>query len=82
MEKASKIVVAGSNGMVGSAIIRELKKIGFTNIITSTSKEMDIRNQNAGVEMSKFYKKQYRCNFISGMSSDFHGINDNFDAIK
>lgn len=175
MEKASKIFVAGSNGMVGSAIIRGLKKSGFSNIITSTSKELDLRNQNdvaaffqlnkpeyvflaaakvggifansqypaeflydnlmiqnnvihnsylnnvkkllflgssciypklseqpikeeyllsgkleptneayaiakiAGVEMCKFYKKQYGCNFISGMPTNLYGINDNFD---
>ena len=175
MEKASKIFVAGSNGMVGSAIIRGLKKSCFSNIITSTSKELDLRNQNdvaaffqlnkpeyvflaaakvggifansqypaeflydnlmiqnnvihnsylynvkkllflgssciypklseqpikeeyllsgkleptneayaiakiAGVEMCKFYKKQYGCNFISGMPTNLYGINDNFD---
>lgn len=175
MEKASKIFVAGSNGMVGSAIIRGLKKSGFSNIITSTSKELDLRNQTdvaaffqlnkpeyvflaaakvggifansqypaeflydnlmiqnnvihnsylynvkkllflgssciypklseqpikeeyllsgkleptneayaiakiAGVEMCKFYKKQYGCNFISGMPTNLYGINDNFD---
>jgi GDP-L-fucose synthase len=175
MEKASKIFVAGSNGMVGSAIIRRLKKSGFSNIITSTSKELDLRNQNevaaffqlnkpeyvflvaakvggifansqypaeflydnlmiqnnvihnsylnnvkkllflgssciypklaeqpikeeyllsgkleptneayaiakiAGVEMCKFYKKQYGSNFISGMPTNLYGINDNFD---
>lgn len=175
MEKASKIFVAGSNGMVGSAIIRKLKKSGFSNIITSTSKELDLRNQNevaaffqlnkpeyvflvaakvggifansqypaeflydnlmiqnnvihnsylnnvkkllflgssciypklaeqpikeeyllsgkleptneayaiakiAGVEMCKFYKKQYGSNFISGMPTNLYGINDNFD---
>lgn len=175
MEKASKIFVAGSNGMVGSDIIRGLKKSGFSKIITSASKELDLRNQNevaaffqlnkpeyvfltaakvggvfensqypaeflydnlmvqnnvihnsylnnvkkllflgssciypklaeqpikeeyllsgkleptneayaiakiARVEMCKFYKKQYGCNFISGMPTNLYGINDNFD---
>ena len=178
MEKASKIFVAGSNGTVGSAIIRELIKCGFTNNITNTSKELDLRNQNevatffklnnpdyvflttskveeiygntffpselsydnliiqndiiqnsylnnvkkllflgssfiylksseqpineeyllsgkleptnevyaiakiAGVEMCKFYKKKYGCNFISGISSNLYVINNNFNSFN
>jgi GDP-L-fucose synthase len=175
MEKTAKIFVAGANGMVGSAIVRELKNKGFLNIITTSSKELDLRNQNsvaeffsknkpeyvflaaakvggiyandnfpaeflydnlmiqnnvihnaylhqvkkllflgssciypkfaqqpikeeyfltgaleptneayaiakiAGVEMCKFYKKQYGINFISAMPTNLYGINDNFD---
>jgi len=47
MELNSKIYVAGHRGMVGSAIIRNLKSKGFENIITRTSKELDLRNQAA-----------------------------------
>lgn len=47
MKKDSKIYVAGHRGMVGSAIIRKLKDEGFTNIISRTSKELDLRNQEA-----------------------------------
>jgi len=47
MQKGSKIYIAGHRGMVGSAIIRTLKKNGFNNIITRTSKELDLRNQEA-----------------------------------
>jgi GDP-L-fucose synthase len=161
--------------MVGSAIVRELKSKGFLNIITTSSKELDLRNQNsvaeffsknkpeyvflvaakvggiyandnfpaeflydnlmiqnnvihnaylhqvkkllflgssciypkfsqqpikeeylltgaleptneayaiakiAGVEMCKFYKKQYGINFISAMPTNLYGVNDNFD---
>jgi GDP-L-fucose synthase len=175
MDKTAKIFVAGSNGMVGSAIVRELKKEGFLNLITTSSRELDLRNQNdvsafftknkpeyvflaaakvggiyandnfpaeflydnlmiqnnvihnahlhhvkkllflgssciypkfaqqpikeeylltgtleptneayaiakiAGVEMCKFYKKQYGCNFISAMPTNLYGINDNFN---
>lgn len=42
MEKDSKIYVAGHRGMVGSAIIRELERQGYTNIITRTHKELDL----------------------------------------
>lgn len=175
MQNNAKIFVAGSNGMVGSAIVRELEKNGFLNIIKKSSKELDLRNQQAvlsffeterpeyvflaaakvggifanneypadflydnlmiqnnvihaahlfdvkkllflgssciypkyadqpikeeylltgsleptneayaiakiaGVEMCKFYRKQYNRNFISAMPTNLYGINDNFD---
>jgi GDP-L-fucose synthase len=47
MNTSDKIYIAGHRGMVGSAIIRRLKKDGFTNIITRTSKELDLRNQQS-----------------------------------
>lgn len=47
MEKNSKIYVAGHRGMVGSGIVRKLEKEGFTNIVTRTSAELDLRNQQA-----------------------------------
>ena len=42
MEFFSKIYVAGHTGMVGSAIVRELRNQGYTNIITRTHKELDL----------------------------------------
>ncbi|GEM54466.1 GDP-fucose synthetase [Flavobacterium branchiophilum] len=173
--KTAKIFVAGSNGMVGSAIVRNLKAKGFVNIIEKNSKVLDLRNQQqvldffesekpeyvflaaakvggilanntypaaflydnlmiqnnvihaaylnqvkkllflgssciypklapqpiketylltgsleptneayaiakiAGIEMCKFYRKQYGCHFISAMPTNLYGINDNFD---
>ncbi len=47
MEKNDKIYVAGHRGMVGSAIVRKLHQEGFENIITRTSSEVDLRNQQA-----------------------------------
>ncbi|MFM2334694.1 MAG: hypothetical protein RIS91_697 [Bacteroidota bacterium] len=47
MEKEAKIYVAGHRGMVGSAIVRELEKLGYQNIVTRTSAELDLRNQTA-----------------------------------
>ena len=46
MEKDAKIYVAGHRGMVGSAIVRALKKQGYTNILMRTSKELDLRRQD------------------------------------
>ena len=45
MEKDSKIFVAGHRGMVGSAIVRELQRQGYTNIITRTHAELDLCRQ-------------------------------------
>lgn len=46
-DKNSVIFVAGANGMVGSAIVRALKKQGYSNILTPSSKELDLSNQAA-----------------------------------
>ena len=47
MNNTAKIYIAGHRGMVGSAIERKLKKEGFHNIVTRTSKELDLRDQTA-----------------------------------
>lgn len=47
MKQSDKIYVAGHRGMVGSAIVRRLQKDGFNNIVTRTSAELDLRNQEA-----------------------------------
>lgn len=55
MEKNAKIYVAGHRGMVGSAICRKLKQNGFENIVTLTSSELDLRNQEA---VRYFFQKE------------------------
>lgn len=55
MEKEAKIYVAGHRGMVGSAIVRELEKLGYQNIVTRTSAELDLRNQSA---VDAFYQTE------------------------
>ncbi len=50
MQKNSKIYVAGHRGMVGSAIVRELERQGYTNIVTRTHAELDLCRQ-ADVEI-------------------------------
>ena len=175
MNKQSKIYVAGHRGMVGSAIVRNLKDKGYTNLIGKTSKELELMRQNevekffeiekpnyvflaaakvggiqanntypaefiynnlmiesniihcaykygvtkllflgssciypkmapqpikeeylltgslestneayaiakiAGIELCKFYRRQYGCDFISAMPTNLYGVNDNFD---
>ena len=175
MNTLHKIYVAGHNGMVGSAIVRNLQEKGFTNIVARTSAELDLRSQTAvndffvkekpdfvflaaakvggilanntypaqfiydnlmieaniihaahlhhvkkllflgssciypklapqpikeehlltdlleptneayaiakiaGIELCKFYRREYGSNFISAMPTNLYGINDNFD---
>lgn len=175
MNVNSKIYVAGHNGMVGSALVRELNKQGYKNIVLRSSSQLDLRNQQAvndffalekpeyvilaaakvggihanntypaeflydnlmieanvihaahannvtkllflgssciypkfanqpikeeylltgelettneayavakisGIELCKFYRRQYNCDFISAMPTNLYGINDNFD---
>ena len=178
MEKNSKIYVAGHRGLVGSAIVRNLKERGFTNLLVRTHKELDLKRQEdvkeffeqekpeyvflaaakvggihanstypaefiydnlmiesniihssyknkvkkllflgssciypkfaeqpikeeylltgeleetneayaiakiTGIELCKFYRRQYGCDFISAMPTNLYGINDNFDLIE
>jgi GDP-L-fucose synthase len=45
LEKQAKIYVAGHRGMVGSAIVRKLQVLGYTNLVLKTSAELDLRDQ-------------------------------------
>jgi GDP-L-fucose synthase len=55
MEKNAKIYVAGHRGMVGSAIVRELQRCGYTNIVTRTHKELDLCRQQ---EVERFFEQE------------------------
>jgi len=59
VEKDAKIYVAGHRGMVGSAIYRKLTELGYKNIITRTSQELDLRNQQAVAEFFVAEKPEY-----------------------
>ncbi|PWE00117.1 GDP-L-fucose synthase family protein [Marinilabilia rubra] len=55
MELNSKIFVAGHNGLVGSAIVRELKALGYNNLILRSRKELDLLDQKA---VEAFFEKE------------------------
>lgn len=55
MNKTDCIYVAGHRGLVGSAIVRFLRTQGFTNILTRTSSELDLRDQ---VQVRRFFEKE------------------------
>ena len=59
MEKQAKIFIAGHRGMVGSAIHRKLQKEGCQNIITRTSVELDLRNQQAVADFFTEERPEY-----------------------
>lgn len=59
MEKSAKIYIAGHRGMVGSAIHRKLVKEGYSNIVTKTSAELDLRDQQAVTDFFESEKPDY-----------------------
>ena len=59
MEKDAKIYIAGHRGMVGSAIKRKLEKEGFTNFVTRSSSELDLRDQVAVADFFAQEKPDY-----------------------
>lgn len=55
MKKNSKIYIAGHKGLVGSAILRNLRQKGYTNLITREHRELDLTNQQA---VAEFFQKE------------------------
>lgn len=59
MEQTAKIYIAGHRGMVGSGLERKLRKEGYDNIVTRTSNELDLRNQQAVNDFFESEKPEY-----------------------
>jgi GDP-L-fucose synthase len=59
MDKSAKIYIAGHRGMVGSGIERKLRAKGYTNIVTRTSSELDLKNQKAVHDFFELEKPAY-----------------------
>ena len=55
MEKGAKIYIAGHRGMVGSAILRKLETLGYSNFVLKRSNELDLRNQ---AEVASFFSTE------------------------
>ena len=55
MNLDDKIYIAGHNGLVGSAIARHLKKMGFTNLLKRSHQELDLVNQD---QLNHFFNKE------------------------
>lgn len=76
MKLYDKIYVAGHKGLVGSAIVRLLQKKGYTNILTRTSAELDLRDQ---LKVLRFFEEE-RPSFVFLAAAKVGGIlaNNNF----
>ncbi len=77
MEKNSKIYVAGHGGMVGSAIVRELGRQGYDNIITRSHKELDLCRQEA---VERFFQEE-KPEFVFLAAAKVGGIEANRGAL-
>ena len=73
LKKEDKIFIAGHNGMVGSAIERKFRREGFENILTFSSKELDLRSQSS---VDEFYKKE-KPDFVILAAAKVGGIHAN-----
>ncbi|MGM9843702.1 MAG: GDP-L-fucose synthase family protein [Muribaculaceae bacterium] len=76
MEKSAKIYVAGHRGMVGSAILRRLRKEGYNNIITRTHSELDLTRQD---DVEHFFARE-KPEYVFLASAKVGGIAANNDA--
>lgn len=78
MEKEAKIFVAGHKGLVGSAILENLKQKGYCNFVCRTSGELDLRNQQAVAEF--FIKEKPEYVFLAAAKVGGIGANSVFRA--
>ena len=77
MKKDAKIYVAGHRGMVGSAIVRELQRNGYTNIVTRTHKELDLCRQK---DVEEFFATE-RPEYVFLAAAKVGGIIANSNAL-
>jgi GDP-L-fucose synthase len=75
MNKESKIYVAGHRGMVGSAIVRKLTELGYTNIITAPKNKLNLLDQS---EVDTFFQKQ-KPDYVFLAAAKVGGIKANND---
>lgn len=59
IDKNAKIYISGHSGLVGTALLKELKKQGYTNIVTRSHKELDLLNQQATLNFFEQEKPEY-----------------------
>lgn len=75
MKQDSRIYVAGHNGMVGSAIVRHLTKLGYKNIITLSKSKLNLLDQNS---VDKFFR-EYSPEYVFLAAAKVGGIKANRD---
>lgn len=77
MNKTDKIYVAGHRGMVGSAIVRELRRQGYSNLVLKTHSELDLTNQE---QVSRFFEEE-KPDYVFLAAAKVGGIEANRTAI-
>ncbi len=77
MSKQDKIYVAGHRGLVGSAIVRRLKREGFTNIITRTHSELDLMDK---AHVEEFFAQE-KPDYVFMAAAKVGGIQANLEAL-
>ncbi|MAH97822.1 MAG: GDP-fucose synthetase [Euryarchaeota archaeon] len=70
VSKNSKIFVTGHSGLVGNAVYRKLKNLGFKRVLTINSKKLDLRNQN---KVDNYFKKN-RPDYVINAAAKVGGI--------
>ena len=78
MKSNNLIYVAGHNGMVGSAIVRNLKQQGYTNLIMKSSSDLDLRDKQATEDFFAQHKPKYV--FLAAAKVGGIIANDNYGA--
>jgi len=73
MNKNAKILITGSTGMVGSAMVRQLEAQGYHHLLTPNSKELDLRQQTLVQE----YFKQHEPEYVFHLAAIVGGIHAN-----
>ena len=77
MERSAKIYVAGHRGMVGSSIVRELQRQGYTNIVTRTHRELNLTRQDA---VERFFAEE-KPEYVFLAAAKVGGIEANQSAL-
>ena len=75
MEKEAKVFVAGHRGMVGSAVVRRFRQVGFQNILTRTRQELDLMDRSA---VRGFFEVE-RPDYVVDAAARVGGIAANFE---
>ena len=70
MDKNSKIYVSGHNGLVGTALVNELKRQGYENIVTRSHKDLELLDQ---VSVNKFFEEE-RPEYVFHLAAKVGGI--------
>lgn len=76
MEKNSRIFIAGHRGLVGSALLRQLRERGYTNLITEDKRGLDLRRQ---LQVQSFFQTQ-KIDYVFLSAAKVGGIKFNADA--